>query len=459
MKAEMLDKAINGIRPELIEEAALQIQENNLSSAKYTQRQNGAVSGVDIYRRPLRNKIFAAAAAIVLVAGAGTGGAFLLKGMKDKSESAVTASGSDEVVISGAPFGDITGGKVRYLSTVYAPFLLDSEQESTDELAEAFNSAVWEKLDSDIVPSYGGRDVVYVSSGDKRFRLVFYGDRTVDYETESGIVRYRVSENTAEIVRSKAEPDDKGYINSHMIPCKTEDLTIDGVWKNNEVLPDKLFEKPGVPEKFKDKEIREIDPQYGNIYDLQDIEKDAAEAEDIIVGEVSSISFERSMNIAYTSIGITVSEDIAGKLSAGEQVIVKFSGGYIPARDKLNVYDMTSNYQYFDDIPEKDIDNICYYEKVFSGEYPIVGMKYAFLVNGGDQTDKNGGKVYRSIGHEYGVLYKYDDIYVQRNDNGLNLYSMDELKKMLESPSVYMPLLTQKDGKIVEYVTPDEKEE
>ena len=62
------------------------------------------------------------------------------------------------------------------------------------------------------------------------------------------------------------------------------------------------------------------------------------------------------------------------------------------------------------------------------------------------------------IGHEYGVLYKYDDIYVQRNENGLNLYSMDELKKMLESPSVYMPILTQKDGKIVEYVTPDEKE-
>ncbi len=57
------------------------------------------------------------------------------------------------------------------------------------------------------------------------------------------------------------------------------------------------------------------------------------------------------------------------------------------------------------------------------------------------------------------MLYKYDDIYVQRNDNGLNLYSMDELKKMLESPSVYMPILTQKDGKIAENVTPDEKDE
>lgn len=77
MTTEMFDKAINGIRPELIEEAA------DISTVVKGKAENPdavvLVQGVEAYHRPIWRKLLAAASALVLVGGAVTGGALIIK--------------------------------------------------------------------------------------------------------------------------------------------------------------------------------------------------------------------------------------------------------------------------------------------------------------------------------------------------------------------------------------------
>ena len=78
----MFDKAINGIRPELIEEAA------DISTVVKGKAKNPdtvvLVQGVEAYRSPLWRKLLAAASALVLVGGAVTGGAIMMNNRTSK---------------------------------------------------------------------------------------------------------------------------------------------------------------------------------------------------------------------------------------------------------------------------------------------------------------------------------------------------------------------------------------
>ena len=88
MTTEILDKAINGIRPELIEEAAdistAVTEKNKTSDAEFL------VQGVEAYHRPVWQKLLAAASALVILGGAITGGAFMLKNRNAKPDDTVT---------------------------------------------------------------------------------------------------------------------------------------------------------------------------------------------------------------------------------------------------------------------------------------------------------------------------------------------------------------------------------
>jgi hypothetical protein len=77
MNTKMLDDAINGIRPELIEEAG-NINQHEL---KNNDAFDGEVhvQGVEIYHRPIWKNILAIASALIIVGGAVTGGAFIMK--------------------------------------------------------------------------------------------------------------------------------------------------------------------------------------------------------------------------------------------------------------------------------------------------------------------------------------------------------------------------------------------
>ncbi|SEH62494.1 hypothetical protein SAMN02910265_01833 [Ruminococcus flavefaciens] len=88
MTTEMLDKAINGIRPELIEEAA---DINTIIKGKAENPDTIVlVQGVEAYHRPVWRKLLATASALILVFGAVAGGAFIMKNRTSKPANTVT---------------------------------------------------------------------------------------------------------------------------------------------------------------------------------------------------------------------------------------------------------------------------------------------------------------------------------------------------------------------------------
>ena len=94
MNAKMLDDAINGIRPELIEEAEkinAQDMNNETSDGEVH------VQGVEVYRRPIWKNILVIASAIV-VCGLATGGAFLMKNIMTKPGDVFDDSDQDIII-------------------------------------------------------------------------------------------------------------------------------------------------------------------------------------------------------------------------------------------------------------------------------------------------------------------------------------------------------------------------
>lgn len=438
MTTEKLDNAINSISSELIAEASIG-RENVMANKKNTAKDEPTevVMGVDIYHRSVWRKVLAAVSVLILIAGIGTGGAFMLKSIKNNndvlSEQESTSDSQITQNESATPFGDISGGRVRFMTTAYAPYLLDTDPETVKELAEVFDTGEWEQIDSDTLISDGETAIVYVNDNVQPFRLVFYADNTVDYELNNNIVRYRVSENITSMVYSEAKQTNEALV-SHLIPCRMEDLTPDGVWKNNEVLPEKIFE---VPDELSGKDIIENHPLYEYAFDFQDINKTAVNSDNLIIGKVDGISFEPRGGVAYTQISITVSRDISESLADGERVKVELVGGYISLREATGDTLYKTGGKYGDGISmtEEEIDNTYYHEIVESGELPIIGKEYAFFVHGKGEVS------YNNVGLEYGILYKCDNLYIQRNDQGYNFYDLDELKAMLEGRESSQPVV------------------
>ena len=94
MNVKMLDDAINGIRPELIEEAEkinAQDMNNETSDGEVH------VQGVEVYRRPIWKNILVIASAIV-VCGLATGGAFLMKNIMTKPDDVFDDSDQDIII-------------------------------------------------------------------------------------------------------------------------------------------------------------------------------------------------------------------------------------------------------------------------------------------------------------------------------------------------------------------------
>lgn len=392
------------------------VTENDLDS-------DDNVSGVDVYRRPMWKKTLAIASAAVLAVVIGIGGVHMLNAHKQDNIMTETSESQEEA--PAAPFGDISDGRVRFMTSAYAPYLLEADADAVKQLAEAFNSSAWEEADADAEIPDGEATAVYVYNNGQPFRLVFYGDRTVDYESGGELLKYRFSGTAADAVHTFAAPED---YNGKLIWCRPDSITPESVWENNEPVPETIFEIPAVPEEMEGKNIINCTPMFEYAYDIQKIENNALDSDNVIIGRVNDISYLSENGLAKTKINITVTGDLAGAVSEGEAVIAELYGGYISMRDQLDeITEWAAGGKYGDgtDMSDEEIDNTCYYEIVESGELPIIGKEYAFFVS----AKRKGA--YQIIGQEYGILYKSGNIYIQRNDQGYNFYSLDELKDML----------------------------
>ncbi len=404
------------------------------------------VTGVETYRRPVWRSALAVAASFVLIAGACTGGALMLKSLGGGSDIDPTAATDTttalaiEEIVSAAPFGDISGGRVRFLTPAYVPYVYDTFDAGTAAmLADVFNSSTWEELPADTPRSDGESTFLYVNNGGQRFRLEFHPDNTAIYEKDGISARYSVSEEAYSLVRSLAHPTDPAdALQGHLIWCKMEDLTPDGVWKNNEAVPEDIFEEAPVPEELAGTEVIENYPVYCYDFDIRNIDQIAENCDDLITGKVEKISYrvQRSGFISTpdTIITVTVTGDTAGRYSAGDTVDIATAGGYVSMRDMLE--GQIEEYGRSNiAMTDEEIDSQCYHVIVESGEVPFIGKEYAFFV----ADDTSGGL--SSTGFEYGMLYKCDNTYIQRvvdSDSGaksFNFFDMNGLRELLGLPA------------------------
>lgn len=359
------------------------------------------VSGVDVYRRPVWRKFLAAAAALLLVAGIGAGGAVLLNNMRNTPDTAMTSTDIN------APFGDISNEKIRLMTTAYAPALLEISEDSTKKLADAFNFYPWETIDSETLAPDGEFYTFFVYNSGQPFRLTFYAENTVEYESGENKTKYRVSGEIYRAAVDAAQPVLTGTddISNHLVMCAIEDLTVEGVWKHT--IPMNMFKTPDVPDELNGKNAIEYEPIICYIADFSRLENVAAYSDNIIIGRVDGISYrtvgERE-DSAETILDITVSGDITGEVSAGDSINIITMGGF---------YSRSST------------GNTWYHEIVGSGELPIVGKEYAFFVSKGERG-------YSVTGNDQGMLYRADNTYVRNSDSGYEYFTLDELKEKIK---------------------------
>ena len=249
------------------------------------------VSGVERYRRPVWTRILTVASVVVLAAGAVTGGALLVRNFSNRPDDTLSSAADPEAAACRvkAPFGDISGSRVRCLSAAYAPYIYDAPAETAGELAEAFNLSSWDELNGEAEFFDGETVTIFVDGAESRFQLTFCGDNTVEYKADGITTRYSVSQEASAAAYKAAAPAE---LSGHLIWSKSEDLTFDGVWKNNEPVPEDIFETPALPAELEGKYIIETEPMYEYAFDMENIENDAQHADDFIIGKVTGATRE-----------------------------------------------------------------------------------------------------------------------------------------------------------------------
>jgi len=394
----------------------------------YNERKENAADSAEIqtvkiveYRSSVRKKIIAAASAFIVIAG----GFVLFNKSSDRntyiSTEIISENNSDDEELNEkeylSPFGDFSKWKIRCTDPAYVPYLLVAEPETVKNLSEIFNSSEWKEVSSNNAWD-GERATMWLNDGENCYELTVCPNNFIDVTTGEKTVHYIVSEDITAAARKAAYPDD---IHGKLIWSSPENLTEEGVWINNETVPDEIFE-PYEPEEMKDKIIKTDEPIYEFDYNPSEIESIGELSDNIVIGRVDSIScpsrgLSEDGRSAVTQISVTVSSDTEGVFTEGDKVNLYMLGGYISLRESLGELLYKS---------DEEKDNTFIHEIVWSGEVPFTGKEYAFYI-----SEYNGE--YSIPGGEYGILYKCDNTYIRRNYNSFEFYDIDDLRSYLIS--------------------------
>ncbi len=148
------------------------------------------VSGVEIYKKPMWQRVVSAAAVIAIAAG-GIAGGWAVRNRIRKPDSQLAGLENE----AAAPFGDITGDRVCVSTVEYAPQVYEVDAQTVDRFASLFNSENWEELDPSGRPD-GESIMMFVYNGGDPYKLEFLmHDHSVMYESSSGKKRYKGGKN------------------------------------------------------------------------------------------------------------------------------------------------------------------------------------------------------------------------------------------------------------------------
>lgn len=117
------------------------------------------------------------------------------------------------------------------------------------------------------------------------------------------------------------------------------------------------------------------DKLYGN-----DIKTLRTKSNEVIEGEVQSLSYVKDGALAYTIAEVKTTKSLKddGTLDAGDVVHVLYMGGYIPLADVVSADDSVSHS--FDAWSEEDIDKTVVYQEPMGEELPEVGDKAVYFL-------------------------------------------------------------------------------
>lgn len=113
--------------------------------------------------------------------------------------------------------------------------MLELDEKTVINLSETFENTSWELISPDTPYPDGEAYCVFVYNNGQPFKLVFYGDFTVDYEHNNTIERYKYADSIIHsTVFNVANPDNLGEIYNTLIWCDPESFTNENVWKEHE---------------------------------------------------------------------------------------------------------------------------------------------------------------------------------------------------------------------------------
>ena len=166
-------------------------------------------------------------------------------------------------------------------------------------------------------------------------------------------------------------------------------------------------------------------------YDINSLPELGRHSCNVISGTVEGYSFrENQTSSSYTGetvLRITVTGDAMNELEPGTQTELVLPGGYSSMRQHYGDTLYAEGGKFGDgiDMTEEEIDNT-YYRYIFdNGEVPIVGKEYAFFVY-------DNGSGYGITGNNDSMLYKYDGVYIHKQDSGVLYLTMEDLKHMVK---------------------------
>ena len=202
-----------------------------------------------------------AAACIALLLTAAAGALFIFGGRALKTDDVTPAAQSEEqhtqsaseteqaepeteqseIEVEGeqkqasCPFAEYTPYPVRVTAPAYAPYLLEVDEQTAEQLYNAITNASWELIPTETPLPDGEAYLMFVYNSGKPFTLVFYGDYTVEYKSETEISRYKTDDTSVfGLIAKTANPKNLGDISDALIWCEPEDLTSEGVWKEHD---------------------------------------------------------------------------------------------------------------------------------------------------------------------------------------------------------------------------------
>ena len=170
------------------------------------------VSGVEIYKKPLWQKIVSAAAVIALVAGGAAGGLAMLQ--KSRTGHTLLAQEGTLPAVTETennyPFGKID--RVRMLCPAIAPAAIELESEDVKELVSILDEMPWKEL-KDKEPADGEISILHIyNNNDPYLLMVSMMDGSITYLKEAdGITEtkhYSINDKITQFLNSvELEPD------------------------------------------------------------------------------------------------------------------------------------------------------------------------------------------------------------------------------------------------------------